>query len=72
MHLNIIPEKKTGRKLMVYVETFKGEDRRQHQRTMEKIGYVDEFQDRYPDPVAHFREETPKRTKGLDGKGECL
>ena len=70
MHLNIIPEKKTGRKLMVYVETFKGEDHKQHQRTVEKLGYVDEFLDKYPDPVAHFREEAKKRTNGLEEKAK--
>ena len=70
MHLNIIPEKKTGRKLMVYVETFKGEDHKQHQRTVEKIGYVDEFLDKYPDPVAHFREEARKKTEGLGEKAK--
>ena len=68
MHLNTIPEKKSGRKLMVYVETYKGEDHKQHQRTVEKIGYVDEFLDIYPDPEAHFREEAKKRTKELKEK----
>ena len=70
MHLNIIPEKKTGRKLMVYVETYKGGDHKQHQRTVEKIGYVDEFLDKYPDPVAHFREEARKKTEGLGEKAK--
>ena len=65
MHINVIPEKKTGRKLMVFVETFTGEDRKQHSRTVEKIGYVDEYLDRYDDPVAHFREEAKKRTQEL-------
>lgn len=32
MHLNTIPEKKSGRKLMVYVETYKGEDHKQRKR----------------------------------------
>ena len=68
MHLNTIPEKKSGRKLMVYVETYKGEDHKQHQRTVEKIGYVDEFLDIYPDPEAHFREEAKKRTNELKEK----
>lgn len=74
MHINVIPEKKTGRKLMVFVETFTGEDRKQHSRTVEKIGYVDEYLDRYDDPVAHFREEAKKRTQELkeNAKGNII
>ena len=74
MHINVIPEKKTGRKLMVFVETFTGEDRKQHSRTVEKIGYVDEFLDLYDDPVAHFREEVKKRTQELkeNAKGNII
>ena len=53
---------------MVYVETYKGEDHKQHQSTVEKIGYVDEFLDIYPDPEAHFREEAKKRTNELKEK----
>ena len=70
MHLNIIPEKKTNRRFMVFVETYVGDDRKQHSRTVERIGYVDEFEGKYADPVAHFREEAKRRNKEKsDGAG---
>ena len=67
MHLNIIPEKKTGRRFITFVETYKGEDKKQHSRTVRKIGYIDELEKEFDDPIAHFKkvakEETRKQTE---------
>ena len=61
MHLITLPEKKTGRILLLF-----GESRRINgkntNRTVEKIGYLDEFTDTYADPIAHFKQEAKKRT----------
>ena len=70
MHLNIIPEKKSGRRFMVFVETYTGEDKKQHSRTVRKIGYVDEFISLYPDPIAHFRQVAKEETQKSKEKSD--
>jgi len=61
MHLIKLPEQKTGRLLLLF-----GESRRINgkntNRTVERIGYLDEFTDTYADPIAHFKQEAKKRT----------
>lgn len=61
MHLIKLPEKKTGRILLLF-----GESRRvggkTTNRTVERIGYLDEFAGIYDDPIAHFKEEARSRS----------
>ena len=33
------------------------------ERTVERIGYLSEFRDKYPDPIAHFREHAAALSK---------
>ncbi len=60
MHLITIPEKKTGRTLLLF-----GQSRRINgkntNRAVERIGYLDEFTDLYADPIAHFRQVAKER-----------
>lgn len=61
MHLIKLPEKKTGRILLLF-----GESRRINgkntNRTVERIGYLDEFTGIYADPIAHFKQVARERT----------
>ena len=61
MHLNKLKESKTGRILLTFQETVrvKGENKT---TTVERIGYLDEFEDIYEDPIAHFKEIAIQRT----------
>lgn len=71
MFIKVIPEKSTGRELMIFCESTHKNGKRV-QKTVERIGYVDEFTDKYEDPVAHFKEEARKRTKEAKEKRVSL
>lgn len=47
--------KKNGRTYLAVVRNYR-QDGRVRQKTVEGIGYVDEFADVYDDPIAHFKE----------------
>jgi len=64
MYVNIIEEKRTGRKCMIVRESFR-KNGKISQRTITKIGYVDEFTHLYADPIAHFKEYYKNETKRL-------
>jgi len=61
MHLIKLPEKKTGRILLLF-----GESRRVNgkntNRAVERIGYLDEFEGIYDDPIAHFKDLAKQRS----------
>ena len=52
-----ITKQKSGKTFMQYVESYRDKDSRPKQRVIEKIGYVEDFLDKYEDPVAHFKKE---------------
>ena len=62
MYLVTLVENKTGRTLLNYYEKrrIKGKSKAFF---VERIGYLDEFEDIYEDPIAHFKEEAKRRTK---------
>ena len=61
MYLNKLFERSTGRTLLLFQETkrVKGKNRT---RTVERIGYLDELEKIYDDPIAHFKEEAKRRS----------
>lgn len=61
MHVNQMFEKKTGRYLLQFQENvrIKGKTKT---RTVETIGYLDELEKLYDNPVAHFKEIAKTRT----------
>jgi transposase len=61
MHLIRLPEKKTGRILLLFGES-KRINGKNTNRTVERIGYLDEFTDLYADPIAHFKQVAKERT----------
>ena len=56
MYLRQTPEKKTGRIYLSIVHGYRDTEGKSKQKTVEKIGYVDEYRDKYEDPIAHFTE----------------
>ena len=62
MYLVTLVEKKTGRTLLNYYEKrrVKGVSKAVF---VEYIGYLDEFEDLYDDPIAHFKAEAKRRTQ---------
>ena len=62
MFVQTIPEKKSGRTLICFYvgRRVNGKNK---QFLVKKIGYVDEFTDKYQDPIAHFKEEAKKLTE---------
>lgn len=53
MYLQKIPEKKSGRTYLTIVRSV-WKNGRSHKRTVKSLGYVDELEKVYPDPIAHF------------------
>jgi transposase len=64
MYAQTLLEKKTGRRLIMFVEGYRENGKVKH-RTIERIGYVDEFTDLYDDPVAHFKQVAKEKSKVL-------
>lgn len=54
-------EKKTG-KTLLYFATGKRVNGVTKKTLVERIGYIEDFQSQYPDPLAHFREIAKQRT----------
>ncbi len=61
MYVQPLFEKKTGRTLLFYYTARRVKGKIQRIK-VSRIGYVDEFLDRYPDPIAHFRAEAKRLT----------
>lgn len=69
MFVQTAPKNKDGRVLMYFAEGYR-ENGKPKQRTVERIGFVDEFTHLYGDPVAHFKEVARQRTReGREGRG---
>lgn len=47
--------KRNGRIYLSVMQNYRSQGK-VHAKTVERIGYADEFADRYPDPVAHFKD----------------
>jgi len=62
MYLNKILNKKTGRIFLTIVESYR-EKGKTRQRTIESLGYVDELQQSYDDPIAYFTDRAKKLTR---------
>jgi transposase len=62
MFVKTLLEKKTGRSLMMIVEGYKEDGKVKH-RTIERIGYIDEFTHLYDDPIAHYRQVAKRMTR---------
>lgn len=64
MFVQTAPKNKDGRVLMYYAESYR-ENGKVKQRTIERIGFVDEFTHLYDDPIAHFKKIAKEKTKDM-------
>lgn len=51
-----------GRRLIIFVESYR-EKKTVRKRQVRRIGYVDEFESMYPDPIAHFKQVAKEETR---------
>ena len=61
MFLGTIYENKTGRKILKIVEAYRLNGRSK-KRMIQNLGYLDELEKIYPDPIAHFKEIAKQMT----------
>ncbi len=62
MFVQTAPKNKDGRVLMYFAEGYRTNGTVK-QRTVERIGYIDEFTSLYADPLAHFKEVAKQKTR---------
>ena len=55
MYLRQTPNKKTGRIYLSIVHGYRDSDGKVKQKTIQKIGYLDEFEKDFDDPIAYFK-----------------
>jgi len=63
MFLRQNTSKKTGRTYLSIVQGYRDTEGKSRQRTVQKVGYLDELEKEYGDPVAHFSKEAEKLDK---------
>lgn len=56
MYLRQTPNKKTGRTYLSIVHGYRDNNGKVKQKTIQKIGYLDELEKDYDDPITHFKE----------------
>lgn len=71
MFVQVIPEKRTGRRLIVFVEGYR-EGGKVRQRMVRKIGYADEFEHLYADPISHFKAVAKKESLEMKQKAKPI
>ena len=54
MYLRKTYSKKTGRTYLSIVQGYRNKEGKSKQKTVQKVGYLDELKKEYDDPVAHF------------------
>lgn len=63
MFVNSIPYGKEKRKMVVLQTRYVDSDGKTRTKTVEKLGYLDELEKIYPDPIKHFKQVAIERTK---------
>ena len=74
MFLATISDKKTGRTILKIVESHR-ENGRPKKRMIQNLGYLDELEKIYPDPIAHFKEVAKEMTlekKEKEEQKDCI
>jgi transposase len=71
MFVKTLLEQKTGRSLIMIVEGYKEDGKVKH-RTIERIGYVDEFTHLYDDPIAHFKQVAKRMTQEKNQRQQAV
>jgi len=64
MYLKQSPRKETGRNYLIIAKKVRNPDTgKYYDATIENLGYLDELQKEYPDPITHFRAVARKMTE---------
>jgi len=64
MNLKQFPQKSSGRIYLSIVRSYRDKATgKPRAETIKRLGYLDEFQDKYDDPIAHFREVARQMTE---------
>jgi hypothetical protein len=67
MYVSILPEKKTGKHIMIVRESYR-ENGKVKQRIIKKLGYAEDYAHLYDDPIAHFKEEYKFKSQQIKEK----
>lgn len=69
MNLKLSPNRKTGRTYLSIVRGYRDKETgKARATTIKSLGYLDELEKLYPDPIAHFREVARQMTEEHDAK----
>jgi len=64
MNLKLSPNRKTGRTYLSIVQGYREKETgKSKARIIQSLGYLDELEKQYPDPISHFREVARKMTE---------
>lgn len=73
MHLIQIKSSSTGRTYLALARSFRDpETGKPRQAIIEKLGYLDQLESTYPDPISHFKEEARQRTLKEKSEGNSV
>lgn len=61
MYLSVIPQQRSNKRRMYIRESYRVKGI-QKKRIIEDLGFVEDYLDKYDDPIAHFKEVAKKRT----------
>lgn len=71
MYLSTFTEKSTGRTYLVIKESFR-KDGKAATRTVKSLGYLDELEKEYEDPIAYFKAEAKRLTEEKKEAGQKI
>lgn len=63
MYLRTMIYKNSGRKYLAIYESYRDENKKPKSHLVEKIGYLDESQNQYDDPISHFKNVAKEMTE---------
>lgn len=69
MYLKQVYNKKTGRTYLAIAQKYRDPIKKTStDRTIKSLGYLDELQKKYPDPISHFKDVARKMTEKENSK----
>lgn len=68
MNLKQSPNKRTGRTYLSIVKGYRDENGKSKAKTIKSLGYLDELEKEYDDPIAHFKQVAKEMTEDEERK----
>src|SRR5699024_11131598 len=73
MFLRKMKNKKTGRTYLSIVQSYRDKDtKKTRSKTIQSLGYLDELEKEYADPISHFEDEIRKMNQERDQKDTSI